>query len=396
MQSFARFALILAGVLAPSVFLSAQTPPASTAATNLSGPRIQFNTENYDFGKALAGDAVKCSFVATNTGNDTLEIGSVKGSCSCTVVSGESEATGPANHGWIPQKVSPGQTCRIHVEITTDRFAALTLAKYVTVASNDKARPIVNLQIHGQVWLPIEVSPATAVFNVLANSTANNTQALRIFNRMATPLALSDPQSDTNAFSAVLKTNVPGQEFELTITAAPFLHPASAFAPTIITGEISLKSSAINRNPFKISILETVNPEITVYPVNIQLPPEPLPLPMTNHVTVRGNSSDLAVSDLGANFPGAELSLNVVRTNRQYYLAVVFPKGFDVRASQNAALTFRTDNPAYPLITVPVAPMRVFVRPTPVPPPQRTAVLPASIVTGAPSNSAGRASPSHP
>jgi hypothetical protein len=117
---------------------------------------------------------------------------------------------------------------------------------------------------------------------------------------------------------------------------------------------------------------------------------------MTNHVTVRGNSSDLAVSDLGANFPGAELSLNVVRTNRQYYLAVVFPKGFDVRASQNAALTFRTDNPAYPLITVPVAPMRVFVRPTPVPPPQRTAVLPASIVTGAPSNSAGRASPSHP
>jgi hypothetical protein len=406
MPSFARFALILAGVLAPCAFLSAQTPPASAAATNLSGPRIQFNTENYDFGKALAGDAVKCTFVVTNTGDDTLEIGSVKGSCSCTVVSGESDATGPTNHGWTPQKVPPGQTCRIHVEITTDHFSAQTLAKYVTVASNDKARPTVNLQIHGRVWLPIEVSPATAVFNVPANSPSNNTQALRIFNRMAAPLALSDPQSNTNAFSAALKTNVPGQEFELIITAAPFSHPASLFAPTIVPGEISLNTSVTNRNPLKISVLETVQPEITVYPTSLQLPPEPLPLPMTNHITVRGNSADLAVSDLGANFPGAEMSLNVVRTNSQYYVSIVFPRGFDVRASSNAALTFKTDNPAYPLITVPVAPMRVFFRPSPVPVPQRTGVLPSSITTGAATNSpgaptpsphsAGRPNPSHP
>jgi hypothetical protein len=394
MPPFARFALMLAGVLAPSAFLGAQTAPATAAATNLSGPRIQFNTENYDFGKVLAGDAVKYSFIITNAGDDTLEVRDVRASCACAVVSEDSGDAGPAKRGWTLHKVPPGQTCRIHLEIATDRLAAVTLAKLVTVASNDKTRPTVNLQIHGQVWLPIEVSPATAVFNVVVNSSSNNTQAMRIFNRMATPLDLSDPQSNTNAFSAVLKTNVPGQEFELIITAAPFSHPASAFAPTIIPGEISLKTSVTNRNPLKISILETVTPEITVYPTNIQLPPEPLPRPMTNHITVRGNSANLAVSGLGANFPGAEVSLNVVRTNRQYYVAIVFPAGFDVRASQNAALTFRTDNPAYPLITVPVAPMRLFVRPAPVPPPQRTGVLPASVTTGAATNSPGVPAPS--
>jgi hypothetical protein len=386
--------LILAGVLASAAFLPAQTPPASAAATNLSGPRIQFNTENYDFGKVLAGDTVKYSFIVTNSGDDTLEVRDVRTTCACAVVSEDAGEAGPAKRGWTPHKVPPGQTCRIHVEITTDHSAALPIAKLVTVASNDKTRPSVNLQIHGQVWLPIEVSPATAVFNTVVNSPSNHTQALRIFNRMATPLALSDPQSNTNAFSAVLNTNVPGQEFELTITAAPFSHPASAFAPTIIPGEISLQTSVTNRNPLKISILETVNPEITVYPTNIQLPPEPLPRPMTNHITVRGNSADLAVSDLGANFPGAEISLNVIRTNRQYYVAIVFPAGFDVRASQNAALTFRTDNPAYPLVTVPVAPMRLLVRPAPVTPPRRTGVLPASVTTGAATNSPGVPAPS--
>jgi hypothetical protein len=140
-------------------------------------------------------------------------------------------------------------------------------------------------------------------------------------------------------------------------------------------------------NPLKVPILETLYPQITVYPANLQMPPEPLPQAMTNHITIRGNAADLVLSGAAANFPGVQLSLNVVRTNRQYYLSVVFPAGFDIRANTNAALSVSTADPAFPLLRIPVNPMQVFIRPAPVLPPKRTSVLPPAIVTGVPTNS---------
>ena len=274
MKLWIRFALILAGSAAFPACLDAQTPgavaaPAAPAALSTSGlgPRIQFNTEDYNAGTNLADTPIRYTFLATNTGDDTLEISSVKGSCSCTVV-GE----GSARNTWTPQRIAPGQSCRIPVEISTANFRG-QITKTVTVASNDRTRPSVTLQISGVVWLPIEVSPQSeAYFSALAGSTNVNPQVLRIFNRMDTPLSLSDPKSTTNAFSAVLKTNVPGQEFELTISAVPPAHPPTTLGMTVIQGEISLKSSATNKNPLTISVYESITPEITIFPPNLQLP----------------------------------------------------------------------------------------------------------------------------
>ena len=64
--------------------------------------------------------------------------------------------------------------------------------------------------------------------------------------------SLSNPQSTNSLFSAVLKTNVPGQEFELTISAALPSHLAAATRPTVIWGAITMTSSMSNRNPLTI------------------------------------------------------------------------------------------------------------------------------------------------
>jgi hypothetical protein len=403
MKSFFRFALILTGAFAATACLRAQAPPPSAAATNEAGPRIRFNTENYDFGKILAGDPIKYTFVATNTGDDTLQISNAKGSCSCIVV-GEASA----KNAWTLQTVAPGQTCRIPVEIATSNYGAQTMIKSVTVTSNDKARPLVNLQIHGQIWLPIEVRPLMAVFNLVPGTATTTTQILKIFNRMETPLTLSDPQCNTNAFSIVLKTNVAGQEFELAVTAAPPSNLPPSFTTTLILGEISLQSSAPTMNPLKIGVQESIYPEIFVYPPGIQLPAGPLAQAMTNHVVIRGNTTNLILSDPGANFPGVEMTVSVIQTNRQYYLSVVFPKGFEAGTNRNAVLTVKTDLPGFPVLSIPVTPMRGVIasRPQAVPPPRRTSILPASIVTGVPTNSSGapvpspnpalRANPPHP
>ena len=150
----------------------------------------------------------------------------------------------------------------------------------------------------------------------MPDATNRNTQVLKIFNRMETPLTLSDPQSTTNAFSAVLKTNVPGQEFELTISAAPAAHLPPSLNMTVIQGEISLKSSATNQNPLTISVFETISPEITIFPPTIQLPVGPLAQPSKSQVTIRDNVADLALSEPAVNVPGVVVAIGMLQTNR--------------------------------------------------------------------------------
>ena len=57
---------------------------AAAAATNVLGPRIQFATPVYDFGRAKSGEPVKYTYVFTNTGDQLLIINSVHPGCSCT------------------------------------------------------------------------------------------------------------------------------------------------------------------------------------------------------------------------------------------------------------------------------------------------------------------------
>jgi len=48
------------------------------------GPKIQFATPVYDFGKVKSGEPVKYTFIFTNTGDEMLFITNVQPSCGCT------------------------------------------------------------------------------------------------------------------------------------------------------------------------------------------------------------------------------------------------------------------------------------------------------------------------
>ena len=65
-----------------TAFVGAQptsAPPAVAAvSTNVLGPRIQFETPVYDFGRARCGEPVKYTYAFTNTGDRMLIISSVQ------------------------------------------------------------------------------------------------------------------------------------------------------------------------------------------------------------------------------------------------------------------------------------------------------------------------------
>ena len=185
MKLLIRFALILAGSAGIPSGLFAQTPGGAGAAppvpavvsTNGMGPKIQFNTENYDAGTNLAGDPIKFTFLVTNTGDETLVLSNVeKPSCGCTTVGG-TNSSGSAST-WS-HEIAPGASGVIPIQIVTGNLRG-AISKTVTVTSNDRTRPSVILNIRGVVWLPIEVAPQMASLSLTAGSTNLNTQALRI------------------------------------------------------------------------------------------------------------------------------------------------------------------------------------------------------------------------
>ncbi|MGD1084189.1 MAG: DUF1573 domain-containing protein [Verrucomicrobiota bacterium] len=375
MKSLFRLALILAGTVARPVFLSAQpaagappTPPpaAASASTNDVGPVIQFNTESYDFGKSLLGDPIRYTYLVTNTGDATLEISNVNPSCGCTTVGP------PSGGGSWTREIAPHQTGVIPIEV---RVAAQgQINKTVTVISNDKKRPNVLLQIHGAVWSPIELSipTSTLTFNLKADAPAINTQVVKIFNREDPPLTLSAPESSSQFFSAVLRTNYPGREFELTISAAkPSGPPTNGANVQMLRGVITMQTSSARMKVLSITALESIESEILVYPTQLQMPNSPLARSQTNIVTVRANTgAPLTLSNPAVNVPGVEVTVRTLTANKQYSLVVGFPAGFVLPPGQSVVVTVESDNPHFPVIRVPVRPM-------PAPQPAQRQIIPA-------------------
>src|SRR5438105_9700463 len=169
-----------------------------TASVPVTGPKIQFQTPVYDFGKVKSGDPVKYTFIFTNTGTELLILTNVQPSCGCTTA-GE----------WTRQ-VEPGKTGTIPIQFNSANYGGQVL-KTVTVTSNDKGQPSLGLQVKGTVWKPIDVNPAFAVMTIPADAQTNITSKVHIVNNMEELITLSPPESNNKGFSAELKTNTVGK-----------------------------------------------------------------------------------------------------------------------------------------------------------------------------------------
>src|SRR5664279_4360779 len=128
-------------------------PAAATAATNAVGPKIQFATPVYEFGRMKSGEPIKYTFVFTNTGDRLLVLNSVQPQCGCTTA-GE----------WTKQ-VEPGNTGSIPIQVNTFGYNG-GVTKQVTVTCNVTNQPTVFLQLRGTLYKPIDFIPQIASLNL--------------------------------------------------------------------------------------------------------------------------------------------------------------------------------------------------------------------------------------
>jgi hypothetical protein len=178
-------------------------------------PRLSLATHEYNFGRVFTGTVVKHVFIATNTGEETLVISGFEPECRCTVV--ESRP--------LPMAIEPGKVAEFSIQLDT-RGLEGDLFKTVTVTSNERLSPIQTLSLRGMVEQPLQVSPPFLSISFPPEQSANATGMVRVINRTAHPVTLSEPTTSSGSFKATLQALKPGQEFEVAATGVPPFPPA--------------------------------------------------------------------------------------------------------------------------------------------------------------------------
>ncbi len=129
-------------------------------AARQKGPSIEFDNPTKSVSKVIDGEVINQVFKFTNKGDAQLEIMSVEPACGCT-------SALP-----VPNKVPPGQSGQIKVEIKTEGFAAqsrtldetLAMTKTVIVRTNDAKQAQVVLSVNFSVAPEIVVSEPSIYF----------------------------------------------------------------------------------------------------------------------------------------------------------------------------------------------------------------------------------------
>ena len=118
-------AVLLVGVIAAGV-------------VTLAAPKIQVDSETYDFGSVIAGTFVSHRFIITNVGNSPLTIKNVRTSCGCTVVDLQK------------QVLAAGESEELQADLSTTGYHG-RIEKRIYVESDDHSNALVTLRLTGVV-----------------------------------------------------------------------------------------------------------------------------------------------------------------------------------------------------------------------------------------------------
>jgi hypothetical protein len=330
--------------------------PVAPAATNVIGPKIQFETIVHDFGRAKSGDVVKYTYGFTNVGDQALELSGVQ-ACGCITAD-------------FTRKVDPGQTGAVPISFNSAGYSG-PVTKAITVTCNDRINSRPMLQFKGTIWKPIDVIPQFAALNLTADAPLSPATVV-IANNMPEPVTLSPPQCNNPVFAVELRTNQPGKEFRLVITPVAPLPAGNA------QGIITVQTSATNMPVITITAFANVQTAVTINPPQIALSVAPLAQPETNTITLVDNSTNaMTLSEPTVNAAGVDIQLREVQPGRQYTAILAFPRGFEIATGQKAELSIKSSLPLAPVLKVPI-----MQAPRPAPPP----VAPIKLTSAASTN----------
>jgi hypothetical protein len=310
--------------------------PDTNSAYMPIGPRIEFASSVFDFGRVESGKIVSHNFIFTNIGDQTLEISDVPSSCGCTTAT-----------NW-DRRIDAGKTGIIPVLFNSGGIAG-PVTKNLWVICNDPVHPNPLLTFTATIWKLIDAIPAIATFTFGPDFQTNQTRVIRLVNNLQEPVTLSAPVCTNHSFKTTLKTVETGKEFELEVTVVPPLGPGSVTAP------ITIKSSSSKMPTVTVTAYAMVQSALTVTPPKIVLSATSLSESEQFIVKIQNNGNNpLALSEPAITAKGVSLQLKEIQPGRLFNLIVNFPKGFRSQHGRPITVSMKSNHQQFPAVTVPV------------------------------------------
>jgi hypothetical protein len=290
-----------------------------------------------DLGTVTKGEPATKKVTFTNTGTEPLTISNIKASCGCTTV-----------QGW-QQTVAPGQQGSFELKLDTARFMG-AVTKTVDVESN-AANGMVRLSLKALIWSPVTINPPMVSFGSVLKGTKIEPRSVEITVTDTEPLKIAGATGNNPYFQTEMKPIEEGRKYQLTVSV-----PELGDRPQ--NSEILLALGHPKLKELKLPVyINPVDP-LVVQPAQLNIPTASLKTGSTAALTVFCHDpavATLEVTDLKYS-GGSEVAVTFERqgNNRWGRVQLNFPAGFNPGDIKDASVSFRTNHPRHPQITVPV------------------------------------------
>lgn len=210
----------------------------------------------------------------------------------------------------------------------------------------------ISITLKGEIWQAVQLSPSNASFGRLTMESADNgaTRKLTVTNNTDDPMEPGEPKSNSPRFKAALTPIEPGKRYELTVTLVPPLVSGNnAGQIEIETGVAEMPKLSVQANAF-------VTAPVDVSPSSLALTPGRT-TELTRQFYIRSNiGKPIAISNLQSSTPQLKLDLSNVRDQLTWRLNVTIPPDYVPKTGVDA-ITFDTNEPSTPHITIPISEM---------------------------------------
>lgn len=272
------------GGIQPKCLWLAVITAGAVCVSVLAGPRMSFFSSVHDFGDIWDVDTLPCEFGFVNTGDAPLIIEKVHPGCGCTTTTLEKMTYAPGEAGTIDAAFKPNATG--------------SLAKTITVLSNDAESPTTTLHLRANVTPFVHTSPRVAKVPTMMLGDGGHTDVLLT---PAEPTFMFDPSVRTRGPSAKHVT-------------AQLLAPPSSSPPHARLLRITVLPSA----PWgDVQCFVTVTGQATPGADRPEIPQKPHDVKVTALGAVQGQlMSDKTTFSFGGVKPGESFEKRIRLTSR--------------------------------------------------------------------------------
>ena len=144
------------GVLLAAGRTDVQVGPSATVSAHRSGPTLELDEEQYNFGRSEVGIGGRHAFVFTNSGDGALVLTRDRSTCGCCTC----VCTVQLPEG----AVAPGESAPVTLQWKSTLYVG-PFRQTATILTNDPDRPAVTLSIAGRFTGPVGVVPSLLVFS---------------------------------------------------------------------------------------------------------------------------------------------------------------------------------------------------------------------------------------